>query len=133
TLHVLGRRYDAILYCNAANAVFTILPRLTGVPVALNVDGIERRRKKWNASAKAWYLISERLAVLFPNVVISDARAIADYYQERYGKRTTFISYGAETGRVPTEDVLAPLGLESGRYFLYVSRMEPENHALAVR
>src|ERR1700731_1289126 len=35
TLHLLGRRADAALYCNAANAVFTILPRLTGMPVAL--------------------------------------------------------------------------------------------------
>ncbi len=29
--------------------------------------------------------------------------------------------------------MLDQLGLERGRYFLYVSRMEPENNALAVR
>ena len=29
--------------------------------------------------------------------------------------------------------MLAKLGLEPGRYFLYVSRMEPENHPLEVR
>src|SRR5678810_936696 len=37
TLHVLGSRYDALLYCNAANAVFTWMPRAVGTPVALNV------------------------------------------------------------------------------------------------
>jgi glycosyltransferase involved in cell wall biosynthesis len=52
---------------------------------------------------------------------------------ERYGKRTKFIPYGAETGKTPTTEVLVKLGLERGRYFLYVSRMEPENNALLVR
>src|ERR1700722_18614842 len=46
TLHLLFNRVDAALYCNAANALFTILPRALGMPVALNVDGIERKRKK---------------------------------------------------------------------------------------
>ena len=30
-------------------------------------------------------------------------------------------------------EALAELGLEAGRYFLYVSRLEPENHPLEVR
>ena len=41
TLHLLAHRVDAALYCNAANAVFTILPRMTGIPVALRSE--ERR------------------------------------------------------------------------------------------
>jgi glycosyltransferase involved in cell wall biosynthesis len=133
TLHLLAHRADVALYCNGANAVFTILPRLFGMPVALNVDGLERKRKKWNRVAKAWYLISERLAALFPTEVVTDAHAIQEYYRQRYGKRSTFIPYGAETGKVESTEALAALGLEPGRYFLYVSRMEPENHALEVR
>jgi glycosyltransferase involved in cell wall biosynthesis len=133
TLHLLAHRADAALYCNGANAVFTQLPRLFGMPVALNVDGIERLRKKWNRLAKAWYLVSEWLATFCPNVVITDAETIRSYYRERYGKESTFIPYGAEIGKVGTAAVLDRLGLEPGRYFLYVSRMEPENHPLEVR
>ena len=133
TLHLLFHRVDAALYCNAANAVFTWLPRLAGIPVALNVDGLERQRKKWNWLARTWYLVSERLATLCPNAVVSDAASIADYYQKRYGKRTHFIPYGAETGKLASAGALAALGLDPGRYFLYVSRMEPENNALLVR
>jgi glycosyltransferase involved in cell wall biosynthesis len=133
TLDLLFHRVDAALYCNAANAVFTWLPRLAGIPVALNVDGLERKRKKWNWLARTWYLISERLATLCPNAVVSDAAKIAEYYETRYGKRTHFIPYGAETGKVASRGALAALGLEPGRYFLYVSRMEPENNALLVR
>jgi glycosyltransferase involved in cell wall biosynthesis len=124
---------DVALYCNAANALFTPWPRAFGIPVALNVDGLERKRKKWNRLAKTWYLISEWLATFCPTVVITDARKIAEYYLDRYGKQSDFIPYGAETGKRETGEVLKTLGLERGAYFLYVSRMEPENNALTVR
>ena len=134
TLHLLcHQRQDVALYCNAANAIFTWMPRVLGVPVALNVDGLERKRKKWNAAARTWYQISEWLATFCPTAVVSDAQNIAEYYQARYGKSTTFIAYGAEVGKVQTTGTLAKLGLEPGEYFLYVSRLEPENNALMVR
>jgi glycosyltransferase involved in cell wall biosynthesis len=133
TLYLLAHRVDVALYCNAANALFTILPRMVGIPVALNVDGIERKRRKWNAFARAWYLMSEVLSTILPNRFVTDAEAIRTYYKETYNKDSLFIPYGAETGRVETRAALDRLGLEPYQYFLYVSRMEPENRALEVR
>jgi glycosyltransferase involved in cell wall biosynthesis len=133
TLHLLGHRADVALYCNGANAVFTLLLRAAGMPAALNVDGIERKRKKWNMLAKAWYLLSEHLSTFCPDAVITDALAIQHYYQEQYRKETIFIPYGADVGKVGTTATLDRLGLQPRRYFLYVSRMEPENHPLEVR
>jgi glycosyltransferase involved in cell wall biosynthesis len=132
-LHPVTRRYDAVLYCNAATAVFTGLPRILGMPVALNVDGLERHRKKWNVLAKSWYKVSERLATWMPNIVVTDAQAIADYYHAKYQRDSVMIPYGAELGPVSTDKVVGELGLERGKYFLYVSRLEPENNALLVR
>ena len=133
TLWLMGQGCDVALYCNAANAVFTILPRLRGVPVALNVDGIERKRRKWNYFAKTWYLVSEYLATRMPSEIISDAKVIQQYYLDRYGKASTFIAYGADARWEPTFGALERLKLEPGRYFLFVSRFEPENHPLQVR
>jgi glycosyltransferase involved in cell wall biosynthesis len=133
TIHLLFHRVDAALYCNGANAIFTILPRVTGIPVVLNVDGIERRRGKWNALARAWYHGSEYLSMFFPNQFVTDAQSIQRYYREKYGKDSRFIPYGADSVRAESQTVLEELGLEEHRYFLYVSRMEPENHALEVR
>src|ERR1700728_584520 len=115
TLHLLMHRQDAVLYCNAANAVFTWMPRALGMPVALNVDGLERNRKKWNALAKAWYQMSEWLATWMPNIVVTDAAAIAEYYQQRYHRSSHMIPYGAETGKLESTAVLAQLGLEPGQ------------------
>jgi glycosyltransferase involved in cell wall biosynthesis len=133
TFHLLFHRCDVALYCNAANALFTALPRLAGMPVVLNVDGIERKREKWNRLAKSWYAISERLATFLPTAIVTDAQAIAGYYLERYRKTTHFIPYGADVGKAETDTALRSLGLDPVRYFLYVSRMEPENHALETR
>ncbi|MGI8989446.1 MAG: DUF1972 domain-containing protein [Bryobacteraceae bacterium] len=133
TLWLLTHRADVALYCNAANAIFTIAPRLLGIPVALNVDGIERRRKKWNLLAKSWYLISEFLATILPSAIVSDAETIERYYLERYRKPSTFIPYGADLEVARADEALQRLGLDKRRYFLYVSRLEPENHALEVR
>ena len=133
TLHLLFHRHDAVLYCNAANAIFTILPRALGMPVALNVDGLERNRKKWNSIAKRWYRVSEWLATKLPTRIVTDAQEIERYYKERYGEPSDFISYGAETHALESREELDRLGLEPRQYFLYVSRMEPENNGLLVR
>lgn len=133
TMDVLFRGFDAVLYCNAANAAFTGFPRLAGAPTALNVDGLERHRKKWNRLGKSWYRLSEWLATWCCSEIVSDAEAIQDYYRERYGKRSTFIPYGAPVGKLTSSAHVRALGLTPGRYVLYVSRMEPENNALLVR
>lgn len=133
TLHLLFHRQQVALYCNGANSIFTLLPRLIGIPTAINVDGLERNRKKWNRIAKLWYLVSEWLATVCATEVISDARQIVEYYRDRYGTETHFIPYGADVGPVPTSAVLQTLNLAPQAYFLYVSRLEPENNALMVR
>ncbi len=133
TVDALFRRFEIILYCNAANAIFTFWPRLFRTPTALNVDGLERFRKKWNRLAKAWYLLSEWLATWCCSAVVTDAERIRDYYLHRYRKESSFIPYGADTGKLEKADLVRALGLEPGKYVLYVSRMEPENNALMVR
>lgn len=132
TVHALFGGYDAILYCNSANAVFTFAPRLLGTPTALNVDGLERDRRKWNQLGQAWYSLSERLSCWLPSETITDAKVIQNYYAERYNKSSHLIAYGADFQRESSTETLDRLGLQPGQYFLYVSRMEPENNALLV-
>jgi glycosyltransferase involved in cell wall biosynthesis len=132
-LDAVLHRYDAVLLVNAANAVFTFLPRLRGAKVALNVDGIERQRAKWGLAGRLWYTLGERLSLYLPNVIVADAQVIADYYRERYGRETALIAYGATLlERDPPPDLARhglPADVQPGRYLLYVSRLEPENQA----
>ena len=128
-LHGLRHSYDVVLICNAANAAFCWIPRMRGQRVVLNVDGIERKRKKWNALGKVYYWMSEFLATLFPNAIVTDARVIECYYRERFGKSSTCIAYGADLSTTTEIDVIEKFGLIPNQYVLYVSRLEPENNA----
>ena len=130
--HVLLQDVEVVLICNAANSIFAFLPRLAGQKTVVNVDGLERQRRKWNALGKAFYRLSERLSTFLPNAIVTDALAIQQYYRQQYGKNSIFIPYGADDQRLSSTACLERLGLEPEGYFLYVSRLEPENNALLV-
>ena len=127
-LHAVPKRYDAALICNAANAPFASILRLAGTPVALNVDGLEHKRKKWNWIARRYYLMAERLATILPTETVTDARVIQEYYLAQHRAQSTMIAYGAEVERRP-DPLVRRWRVEPNRYVLYVSRLEPENNA----
>ena len=133
-LHAAAQGYDAVLVCNGANALLCRLPRLLGAPtrIVLNVDGLERNRRKWNALGKLVYALSERLSCVMPDAVVTDARAIETYYEETYGQESVYIPYGSDLAPPAGRAALERLGLAPGGYVLYVSRFEPENNADAV-
>lgn len=132
TLHAFFRDYDVALVVNAANAIFVPILRLGRIKTALHVDGIEKRRAKWGRFGRLVYALSEHLACRVTPFLVTDAEVIARHYRERYGAESTMIAYGALPAPPAQSDVLTRLGLEQRRYFLYVSRFEPENNPLAV-
>jgi glycosyltransferase involved in cell wall biosynthesis len=127
-LHAARVGYDAALVVNSANALFLPILSASGIPTALNVDGIERRRRKWGAFGRAVYALSERLACILPDQLVTDAEVIRRHYLARYGAGSVTITYGVDPRPPEREEWLARLGLDPGRYFLYVSRFEPENN-----
>jgi glycosyltransferase involved in cell wall biosynthesis len=128
-IHAVPSRFDAALICNAANAPFAPILRLTGTPVAINVDGLEHKRKKWGWLGRRYYLAAERLATILPNVMVTDAQVIHDYYLARYNANSEMIAYGSEVERRPDRASVRRWRAEPNRYVLYVSRLEPENNA----
>lgn len=131
-VNAVFKRFDVVLICNAANSIFIPLLTFTGTPVAVNVDGLERKRKKWNALGRAYYRLGERASVWFATEVVTDARVIKDYYETEYGKASTMIAYGAEIERQTDTASIVEYGAVPNEYILYVSRLEPENNAAMV-
>jgi glycosyltransferase involved in cell wall biosynthesis len=127
-LHAAGQDYDAVLLCNAANAPWIRVLHLAGLPVALNVDGLERKRRKWGLAGRAYYRLCERLAAQLPDAVITDAEVIRRYYRRCYRIDSQMIAYGGDLQAPEGRDVLDRLGLTPDGYLLYVSRFEPENN-----
>ena len=127
-LHAGSLPYDAALMVNSANALFVPLLRAGAIPTALNVDGIEKRRAKWGWPGRMVYALSERLSTVVADALVTDAEVIAGHYRRRYAVESETIAYGVDPAPEPPGPTLAGLGLEPRRYFLYVSRFEPENN-----
>lgn len=137
--------YDLILVCNAANSPVLPILKFKRTPSIVNLDGIERKRKKWNLLGRLWYRLGERCSVWFADKLVADAEIIREYYLKRYHALTTVIRYGCnltEKERVEIKirgqdikwsetelELFSELRVAPERYLLYVSRLEPENNA----
>jgi glycosyltransferase involved in cell wall biosynthesis len=132
SLHAVTRRFDVALICNAANAPFAPVLRFTGTPVAINVDGLEHKRKKWGILGRRYYKMAEYLSTILPNQMVTDAQVIQNYYLSQHKAKSTMIAYGSEVERRPDRASVRKWRVEPNRYVLYVSRLEPENNAQLV-
>jgi len=119
---------DVVLLCNAANAPFLPLLHARGLKVAVNVDGLERKRRKWGAVGRAYYRACEGLAARWADRVVTDAAVIKRYYRRAWRRDSVMIPYGGDLPSPGGDAALRRFGLEPQRYLLYVSRLEPENN-----
>ncbi len=126
--HAAMSGFDAVLMLNAANAPWIRILQLAGIPVAINVDGLERKRRKWGFAGRAYYRLCERLAASMADVLVTDARVIERYYRRAYHLPSRMIPYGGDLESPAHHDLLHRMGLTPGEYVLYVSRFEPENN-----
>ena len=129
TKHVLGQPgVDLVLGYNTA--IFTVLQRIAGRRVFMNMDGIEWRRQKWSWPARQWLKVNEWLGAKLANVPIADHPQIAAHILQRTGRHAVMIPYGAPEVDHASEAVLEEYGLFSDDYFISVARPEPENSLL---
>jgi glycosyltransferase involved in cell wall biosynthesis len=130
SLHSLREKHDIAFYCGSGSSPLCWIAKLRGAKVVLNPDGLEWQRAKWGRGARAYLKLAERFAARIPNGLVADSNVIRDYYREQYGRESEFVAYGADhIPRGTYRDRLAALGVEPERYFLFVSRLEPENNA----
>ncbi|MFM5314877.1 DUF1972 domain-containing protein [Aeromonas veronii] len=116
---------DVTLILGVSGCMFLPIYRLFhSSRIITNIDGLEWRRDKWGGVAKRFLKLSEKIAVRFSDVIISDNQAIADYVYSEYGIITPVIAYGGDhaifpSGKVPS--IKEP-------YYLSICRIEPENN-----
>lgn len=131
--HLLRHRgeYDYVFWFNNANLPGILLTLLARIPMAVNTDGLEWRRPKWSWPFKAYSFLSSFLICRLCDSLISDAREIQTYYKRKFWKDTHFIPNGSpRVQTVPPERrsvILERYGLVPGRYFLQITRFEPDN------
>ena len=122
-VHAARTKPDVALVMNVANGFWLPILRARGIPTAVNVDGIEWDREKWNGVAKKVFLAGAHMTARTADQLVFDANAIGRRWESQFGRLGTFIPYG---GTSPVE--LSPdQQFEPGSYVLYVARFVPEN------
>jgi glycosyltransferase involved in cell wall biosynthesis len=130
------KKYDYLFWFNNANFPGIFLTLFSGIPMSINTDGLEWKREKWSLPFKAYYFISSFLISLFCRSLISDSTSIQNYYRKTFFKKTSFIPYGApeveSINEETTNHILNKYKLKNKKYFLQITRFEPDNLPLAI-
>jgi glycosyltransferase involved in cell wall biosynthesis len=129
TLVTAKEKPDVALVMNVANGFFLPVLRARGVPVALNVDGIEWERDKWSSVGKRVFRAGAASTARWADCLIADSMAIAELWRTEFHRDSCFIPYGGDPqSRLPGPEKVVHLGLEPGGYVLIVARLVPENN-----
>lgn len=129
-----ARNSDVILILGVSGCAFLPVFRFfSKKKLIINIDGLEHRRDKWSKWARRFLKFSEKQAVKYGNIIITDNKGITDYVMEEYGKPSELIAYGGDHVLTNIDDslrekVLNDYGLEKGGYALAICRIEPENN-----
>lgn len=129
-----SRNSDVILVLGVSGCAFLPIFRIfSRKKLVINIDGLEHRRDKWNKWVRKFLKFSEKQAVKYGNIIITDNKGITDYVTEEYGKPSELIAYGGDhvltsVDEVFTEKVLNDYNLGKDDYALGICRIEPENN-----
>lgn len=126
TMHALTKRYDLVHYHALGPALFSFAPRLSGTKTAVTVQGLDWQRKKWGRIASAVLRLGERASVMLPDVTMVVSRALQQRYRELHGVETFYVPNGGILRERREPNKILELGLEPGKYVLFLGRFSPE-------
>jgi glycosyltransferase involved in cell wall biosynthesis len=127
TIDALFRKFDAVLVLNIANGYWLPILR-TAAPTAVNTDGLEWKRGKWNRVAQSVFHSGAKLSARYATTLVADSVVIGRIWRSEFDRDSTFIPYGAPVLSHVGDDELQQLGLAGRRFVLAVARLVPENN-----
>ena len=125
------RYADTLLILGVSGCiVLPIVKLFSKKKIVVNIDGCEWKREKWGKLAKLFLRYSEKQAVNFSDIVVTDNKIIQEYVKNEYGKISELIAYGADhVKKVPlSQEMLDIYPFLNEKYAFSVCRIEPENN-----
>jgi len=110
-------------------SIFSLFPRLKGVPSVVQTHGLEWKRDKWGFIGKVFFKLSDYSAVYFPNKVTSVSKIQKNYYEEKFSREVTYIPNGVEPIEKKPARWIQENGIEPNNYVLFAARLVEEKGA----
>ena len=127
---------DIIYSCGVGNAFLLFIPFLFAKKFVTNPDGIGWERLKWSYTSKKVLKLMFYLSAKLSPYIVTDSGSIEQVFKEEFNRKKQIrtIEYGAHLNKTigdisdKSKDILQKYNLESNKYHLIVSRLEPENN-----
>ena len=126
-LHLITNGGADIAHIHGAGpALCALLPRLRGIKTVVRVPSLDSQRAKWGRAARLFLRFSEYAAVHWSDATIVVSPTVKDYLETRYGRSVHYVPNGVDIASPGPPQQLPEIGLESGKYLLFMGRLVPE-------
>ncbi len=129
TARAMAGGFDVLHYHALGPGACALVPRyLRGTRVVLTVHGLDDQRAKWGSAARNVLRTAGWLSARVPHATLVVSRDLERHYRDRHCRTAVYVPNGAPATAdcPPPGQVLGQLGLDPGRYLLFVGRFVPE-------
>jgi len=129
---------DVVYVLGIYGGAAQLFPRLLGKEVIVNTDGLEWERAKYSVLERSIIILYYAIALNLASKIVVDNKELKRYIGARHHSKICYIPYGAtyqeplpwDEGKLRhcISEQLDKGALEHGKYWLVVSRLEPENN-----
>ena len=127
--HAVVSDVDVIFAVNAANGPYGLISKIFRKRTAINVDGLEWLRPKWNGLGAIYFKTAARLSTILFDQIINDSDEMRKVYLNLFKKESVVIAYGATVRKSDNPSLIQQWLITPKEYYLVVGRMIPDNNA----
>jgi glycosyltransferase involved in cell wall biosynthesis len=121
--------YDVVHFHALGPSLFSFIPRLfSSAKIITTCQGLDWQRGKWGKLSSRTILLGEKMAAKYGHNMIVVSKALQAYFQKSYNINSVYIPNGPGIydQSDPNFSFVRTLGLETGKYFLFLGRLVPE-------
>jgi len=122
-------RYEIVHFHALGPSLWTRLPHLaSSSKIVVTCHGLDWQRSKWGKTSSHLIRLGEQAAVQFAHRIVVVSEELQHYFLKEYGRETIYIGNAPAryTEFDPDFSYGTSLGLDRGRYILFLGRLVPE-------
>lgn len=118
---------DVVHFHAEGPAAMCWLPKIKNKRVIVTIHGLDWQRAKWGGIASKYIKHGEKQAVKHADAIIVLSRAVQEYFNKEYNRKTVFIPNGVNRPTVISAQMIKEKwGLKKNNYVLFLGRIVPE-------
>ncbi len=130
TADIIRKRNADIVHVHAVGpSIFSIFPRMVGIPTVVQAHGVEWQRDKWGIIGRTFFKLADYSVVYFPDRATAVSKVQRNYFKEKFGREVLYIPNGVSPVERRSPAWLLEQGIVPNRYILFAARLVEEKGA----